>query len=83
MMEQRLKKHEENMEAEIERRVDPINEMAHSAAPPQVQVDPFISPTARKSSCASTEVPEEQRAIEGAQVDDCWRFLTSLLTMPS
>jgi hypothetical protein len=41
-----------------------VNEMAPSGGLPLVQV-----PSAHKSSCASTAVPEEQRAIEGVQVD--------------
>ena len=78
-MEQRLKQQEERMQAEIEWRVAAtINEMVHSGALPQVPVDPIISPSTHKSSCASievpTEVPEEQRAIEGVQVDDSTRY---------
>jgi hypothetical protein len=53
-----------------------INEMAHYGELPQVPVDPISSPSAHKSICASievqgasTEVPKEQRAIEGVQVD--------------
>ena len=70
-MEQRLAEQEERMKAEVERRVaTAINDMAHSGALPQVPVDPIISPSARKSSCASTEVPEEPMAIKGVQADD-------------
>jgi hypothetical protein len=51
--------------ADIERRVTAtVNEMAPSGGLPLVQV-----PSAHKSSCASAAVPEEQRAIEGVQVD--------------
>ena len=53
------------MTADIERRVAAaLNEMAPSGGLPLVQV-----PSAHKSSCASAAVPEEQRAIEGVQVD--------------
>jgi hypothetical protein len=41
-----------------------LNEKAPSGGLPLVQV-----PSAHKSSCASTAVPEEQRAIKGVQVD--------------
>jgi hypothetical protein len=41
-----------------------LNEMAPAQGLPLVQV-----PSAHKSSCASAAVPEEQRAIEGVQVD--------------
>jgi hypothetical protein len=41
-----------------------LNEMVPSGGLPLVQV-----PSAHKSSCASTAVPEEQRAIKGVQVD--------------
>jgi hypothetical protein len=41
-----------------------VNEMDPSGGLPLVQV-----PSAHKSSCASAAVPEEQRAIEGVQVD--------------
>jgi hypothetical protein len=59
------------MKAKIEQRVaTTINEMTHSGGLPQVQVHPIISSSAHKSSCASKEVPEEQREIEGVQVDD-------------
>ena len=71
MMEQRLAEQEERMKAEVEQRVaTTINDMAHFGALSQVLVDPIISPSARKSSCASTEVPEEHMAIEGVQADD-------------
>ena len=53
------------MTADIEWRVAAaLNEMAPSRGLPLVQV-----PSAHKSSCASTAVPEEQRATEGVQVD--------------
>jgi acyl dehydratase len=65
-LEKRLKEHEEKLTADIERRVAAaLNEMAPSGGLPLVQV-----PSAHKSSCASTAVPEEQRAIEGVQVDN-------------
>jgi hypothetical protein len=61
----RLKEHEEKLTADIEWRVaTSINEMAPTQGLPLVQV-----PSAHKSSCASAAVPEEQRAIEGVQVD--------------
>jgi hypothetical protein len=41
-----------------------VNEMAPAQGLPLVHV-----PSAHKSSCASAAVPEEQRAIEGVQVD--------------
>jgi hypothetical protein len=41
-----------------------VNEMAPSRGLPLVEV-----PSTHKSSCASAAVPEEQRAIEGVQVD--------------
>jgi hypothetical protein len=51
--------------ADIERRVAAaVNDMAPAQGPPLVQV-----PSAHKSSCASAPVPEEQRVIEGVQVD--------------
>jgi hypothetical protein len=54
---QRLKQQEEKMQAEIERRVAvTISQIAHSGALPEVPLQPVISPSARKSSCASTEV---------------------------
>jgi hypothetical protein len=50
---------------DIERRVAAaVNEMAPAEGLPLVQVS-----SAHKSSCASAAVPEEQRAIEGVQVD--------------
>jgi hypothetical protein len=53
------------MTTDIERRVvAAVNEMAPAQGPPLVQV-----PSAHKSSCASTVVAEEQRAIEGVQAD--------------
>jgi hypothetical protein len=55
--------------AKIERRVaTTLNEMVPSRGLPLVQVDP----SARKSSCGSTVIPEEQRVIEGVQVDSQW-----------
>jgi hypothetical protein len=63
-----------------------ISQIAQTGALPEVPLDPIICPSARKSSCASTEValgasievapgtwtegPEESRAIEGVPVDD-------------
>lgn len=76
-MEQRLKEQDERMQAEIERRVAAtINEIAHSGALPEqrLALDPIISPSARKSSCASTEVPEENMANEEVPVDDNQRY---------
>jgi hypothetical protein len=86
MMEQRLKEQDEKMQVEIERRLAvTISKIAQTGALPEVPLDPVISPFARKSSCASTEVapgacievapgactegPEEPRAIEGVPVD--------------
>jgi hypothetical protein len=64
-MEKRLKEHEEKVTTDIERRqTAALNKMAPSGGLPLVQV-----PSAHKSSCASAAVPEEQRAIEGVQVD--------------
>jgi hypothetical protein len=64
-LEKRLKEYEEKVTADIERRVAAaVNEMAPSGGLPLVRV-----PSTHKSSCASTAVPEEQRAIEGVQVD--------------
>jgi hypothetical protein len=64
-LEKRLKEHEEKVTADIEWRVAAtVNEMAPAQGLPLVQV-----PCAHKSSCASAVVPEEQRAIEGVQVD--------------
>jgi hypothetical protein len=57
MMEQRLKEQEEKMHVEIERRVAvTISQIAQSRALPEVPLDPIISHSACKSSCASTEV---------------------------
>jgi DNA-binding transcriptional MerR regulator len=65
-LEKRLKEHEEKLTADIERRVAAaVNEMAPAQGLPLLQV-----PSAHKSSCASAAVPEEQRAIEGVQVDN-------------
>jgi hypothetical protein len=64
-LEKRLKEHEEKLTADIEQRVAAaVNEMAPAQGLPLVQV-----PSAHFSSCASAAVPEEQRAIEGVQVD--------------
>jgi hypothetical protein len=87
MMEQRLKEQDEKMQVEIERRLAVmISKIAQTGALPEVPLDSVISPSARKSSCASTEVapsacievapgactegPEGPRAIEGVPVDD-------------
>jgi hypothetical protein len=68
VLEKRLKEHEQKVMADIERRVvAAINEMAPSGGLPLVQV-----PSTHKSSCASAAVREEQRAIEGVQVDSQW-----------
>jgi hypothetical protein len=64
----RLKEHEEKLTADIERRVaTAVNEMAPAQGLPLVQVS-----SAHFSSCASATVPEEQREIEGVQVDSQW-----------
>jgi hypothetical protein len=61
----KIKEHEEMLMAYIERRVaTSVNEMAPAQGLPLVQVS-----SAHFSSCASAAVPEEQRAIEGVQVD--------------
>jgi hypothetical protein len=87
MMEQRLKEQDEKMQVEIERRLAvTISKIAQTGALPEVPLDPVISPSAQKSSCASTEVApgacievapgacteglEEPREIEGVPVDD-------------
>jgi hypothetical protein len=45
------------MQVEIERRVAiPISQIAQFGALPEVPLDPIISPSTHKSSCASTEV---------------------------
>jgi hypothetical protein len=96
MMEQRLKEQEEKMQVEIERRlVVMISQIAQTVALPEVPLYPVISPSARKSSCASTEVapgacievapsactegPEEPRAIEGVPVDDNQQYPVDFL----
>jgi hypothetical protein len=96
MMEQRLKEQEEKMQAEIEwRLVVTISQIAQTGALSEVPLDPVISPSARKSSCASTEVapgacievasgactegPEEPRAIEGVIVDDNQQYPVDFL----
>jgi hypothetical protein len=87
IMEQRLKEQEEKMQVEIERRMAvTISQIAQTGALLEAPLDPVISPSARESSCASTEValgscievapgsctegPEEPREIEGVPVDD-------------
>jgi hypothetical protein len=96
MMEQRLKEQEEKMQVEIEWRLDvTISQIAQTGTLPEVPLDPVISPSARKSSCASTEVapgacievapgactegPEEPRAIEGVPVDDNQQYMVDFL----
>jgi hypothetical protein len=96
MMEQRLKEQEEKMQVEIERRLAVmISQIAQTGALPEVPLDPIISPSARKSSCASTEVatgacievasgactegPEEPRAIEGVPVDENQQYPVDFL----
>jgi hypothetical protein len=55
MMEQRLKEQDEKMQVEIEQRLAvTISKIAQTRALPEVPLDPVISPSARKSSCAST-----------------------------
>jgi hypothetical protein len=67
-LEKRLKEHEEKLTADIEWRVAAtVNEMAPAQGLPLVQVL-----SAHFSSCASAAIPEEQRAIEGVQVDSQW-----------
>ena len=62
-MEQRLKQQEDRMQEEIDRRlVARINEMAQTGALP-APIDPIISPSQHKSSCASTEAPDDNTAI--------------------
>jgi hypothetical protein len=57
MMEQRLKEQEEKMHVETERRVAVmISQIAQYGALPEVPLDPIISPSAHKSSCASNKV---------------------------
>jgi hypothetical protein len=59
MMEQRLKEQDEKMQVEIERRLAvTISKIAQTGALPEVPLDPAISPSAQKSSCASTEVAQ-------------------------
>jgi hypothetical protein len=96
MMEQRLKEQEEKMQVEIEWRLAiTISQIAQTGALPKVPLDPVISPSAQKSSCASTEVapgacievapsactegPEEPRVIEGVPVDDNKQYLVDFL----
>jgi hypothetical protein len=96
MMEQSLKEQEEKMQVEIERRLAVmISQIAQTGALPEVTLDPVISPSTQKSSCASTEVapgscievapgactegPEELRAIEGVPVDDNQQYLVDFL----
>jgi hypothetical protein len=96
MMEQRLEEQDEKMQVEIERRLAvTISKIAQSGALPEVPLDPVISPSARKSSCASTEValgacievalgaciegPEESRAIEKVPVDDNQQYPVDFL----
>jgi hypothetical protein len=92
MMEQRLKEQEEKMQLEIERR---LAVTISQIALPEVPLDPFISPSTRKGSCASTEVApgaciedapgacteglEEPRAIEGVPVDDNQQYPVDFL----
>jgi hypothetical protein len=96
MMEQRLKEQEEKMRVEIERRMAvTISQIAKIGALPEVPLDLVINPSARKSSCASTEVapgaciedapsactegPEELRAIKGVLVDDNQQYPVDFL----
>jgi hypothetical protein len=96
MMEQRLKEQEEKMQVEIERRLAVmISQIAKTGALPEVPLDPVISPSARKRSCASTEVtpgaciedapgactkgPEELRAIERVPLDDNQQYPVDFL----
>jgi hypothetical protein len=96
MLEQRLKEQDEKMQVEIERRLAVmIPKIAQTEALPEVPRHPVISPSARKSSCASTEVasgpcikvapgactegPKEPRAIEGVPVDDNQQYPVDFL----
>jgi hypothetical protein len=96
MMKQRLKEQEEKMQAEMEQRLAVMmSQKAQSGALPEVSLDPIISPSSRKSSCASIEValgacievapgactkgPEEPRAIEGVPVDDNQQYPVDFL----
>jgi hypothetical protein len=96
MMEQRLKEQDEKMQVEIEQRLAvTISKIAQTRALPEVPLDLVISPSARKSSCASIEVapgacievapgactegPEETRAIEGVPVDDNQQYPVDFL----
>jgi hypothetical protein len=96
MMEQRLKEQEEKMQVEIARRLTiTISQRSQTGALPEVPLDPIISPSARKTSCASTEVapgactevapgactegPEEPRAIEGVPVDNNQQYSVDFL----
>jgi hypothetical protein len=96
MMEQRLKELEEKMQVEIERRLTVmVSQIAKTRALPEVPLDPVISPSTRKSRCASTEVapgaciedalgaciegPEEPREIEGVPVDDNQQYPVDFL----
>jgi hypothetical protein len=77
-IEKRLKEHKEKVTTDIEQRVAAaVNEMAPSGGLPLVQV-----PSAHKSSCASAAVPEEQRAIEGVQVDSQWSLWMISVSAP-
>jgi hypothetical protein len=84
------------MQVKIERRLAvTISQIAQTGALLEVPLDPVISPSARKSSCASTEVapgacievapcvctegPEEPRAIEGVPVDDNQQYPVDFL----
>jgi hypothetical protein len=96
MMEQILKEQDEKMQVEIERRLAiMISKVAQTGALPEVPLDAIITPSARKSSCASTKVapgacievtpgactegPEEPRAIEGDPVDDNQQYPVDFL----
>jgi hypothetical protein len=96
MMEQRLKEQEEKMQVEIERQLAVmIPQIAQTGALPEVPLYLVISPSARKSSCASTEVApgacievalgayteglEEPRAVKGVPVDDNQQYLIGFL----
>jgi hypothetical protein len=72
-----------------------ICQIANTGALPEVPLDPIISPSAQKSSCASTEVApgaciedapgactedlEEPRVIEGVPVDDNQQYPVDFL----
>jgi hypothetical protein len=87
MMEQRLKEQEEKMQVEIERRLAvTISQIAQTGPLPEVPLDPVISPSSWKSSCASTEVAPGAcievapgACTEGVPVDDNQQYPVNFL----